>query len=140
MISTTISILLNKRLKELQAQAQAQVLRTWPLGHFLAVLMKLILLMELVLITLKLALLALKSQLIHENLEQIHEDDLEEMDLKWQLALLSMRTRRFFQKTIRKIAFDGSDITDEEVPTNMALMDFFQTLRYTMTKLVQKPV
>ncbi|GJV36266.1 helicase [Tanacetum coccineum] len=26
-------------------------------------------------------------------------DDLEEMDLKWQLALLSMRTRRFFWKT-----------------------------------------
>ncbi|GJX43579.1 hypothetical protein Tco_0260255, partial [Tanacetum coccineum] len=33
------------------------------------------------------------SQLVHEDLEQIHEDDLEEMDLKWQLALLSMRTR-----------------------------------------------
>nr|GEU43154.1 hypothetical protein [Tanacetum cinerariifolium] len=28
------------------------------------------------------------SQLMHEDLEQIHEDDLEEMDLKWQLALL----------------------------------------------------
>ncbi|GJY34171.1 hypothetical protein Tco_0418640 [Tanacetum coccineum] len=34
------------------------------------------------------------SQLINEDLEQIHEDDLEEMDLKWQLALLSMRARR----------------------------------------------
>ncbi|GJX19874.1 putative ribonuclease H-like domain-containing protein [Tanacetum coccineum] len=28
-------------------------------------------------------------------------NDIEEMDLKWQLALLSMRTRRFFQKTGR---------------------------------------
>ncbi|GKD08533.1 ribonuclease H-like domain-containing protein, partial [Tanacetum coccineum] len=28
------------------------------------------------------------SQLVHEALEQIHEDDLEEMDLKWQLTLL----------------------------------------------------
>ncbi|GKE43843.1 hypothetical protein Tco_1471127, partial [Tanacetum coccineum] len=36
------------------------------------------------------------SQLVYEDLEQIHEDDIEEMDLKWQLALLSMRTRRFF--------------------------------------------
>ncbi|GJY31841.1 retrotransposon protein [Tanacetum coccineum] len=36
------------------------------------------------------------SQLVYEDLEQIHDDDLEEMDLKWQLALLSMRTRRFF--------------------------------------------
>ncbi|GJW17731.1 hypothetical protein Tco_0025167 [Tanacetum coccineum] len=49
------------------------------------------------------------SQLVHEDLEQIHEDDLEEMDLKSQLALLSMRTRRIFQKTSRKITINGSD-------------------------------
>ncbi|GKE65267.1 ribonuclease H-like domain-containing protein, partial [Tanacetum coccineum] len=49
------------------------------------------------------------SQLVHEYLEQIYEDDLEEMDLKWQLALLSMRTRKFFQKTGRKITINGSD-------------------------------
>ncbi|GJS79964.1 hypothetical protein Tco_0729845 [Tanacetum coccineum] len=70
----------------------------------------LILLMELVLLTLKLALLALKSQLVYEDLKQIHEDDIEEMDLKWQLALLSMRTRSY--------------MADDEVPTNMALMAF----------------
>nr|GFA78993.1 hypothetical protein [Tanacetum cinerariifolium] len=29
------------------------------------------------------------SHLVHEDLEQIHEDDMEEMDLKWQLALLN---------------------------------------------------
>ncbi|GJZ05308.1 putative ribonuclease H-like domain-containing protein [Tanacetum coccineum] len=34
------------------------------------------------------------SQLVYEDLEQIHEDDIEEMNFKWQLALLSMRTRR----------------------------------------------
>nr|GEW98332.1 ribonuclease H-like domain-containing protein [Tanacetum cinerariifolium] len=39
------------------------------------------------------------SQLVHEDLEQIHEDDLKEMDLKWQLTLLSIRAKRFFQKT-----------------------------------------
>ncbi|GJR45778.1 ribonuclease H-like domain-containing protein, partial [Tanacetum coccineum] len=44
-----------------------------------------------------------------QDLEQIHEDDIEEMDLKWKLALLSMRTRRFFQKTGRKITNNGSD-------------------------------
>ncbi|GJW40632.1 putative ribonuclease H-like domain-containing protein [Tanacetum coccineum] len=49
------------------------------------------------------------SQLVYDDLEQIHEDDREEMDLKWQLALLSMRTRRFFQKTSRKITLNGSD-------------------------------
>nr|GEX28951.1 ribonuclease H-like domain-containing protein [Tanacetum cinerariifolium] len=31
------------------------------------------------------------------------------MDLKWQLALLSIRTRKFFQKTSRKITIIGSD-------------------------------
>ncbi|GJW20228.1 hypothetical protein Tco_0030850 [Tanacetum coccineum] len=49
------------------------------------------------------------SQLIYEDLEKIHEDDIEEIDLKWQFALLSMRTRRFFQKTSRKITINGSD-------------------------------
>nr|GEZ24136.1 ribonuclease H-like domain-containing protein [Tanacetum cinerariifolium] len=42
------------------------------------------------------------SQLVHEDLEQIHKDDLEEIDLKWQLALLSMRARRYFQRTGKK--------------------------------------
>ncbi|GJX38459.1 putative ribonuclease H-like domain-containing protein [Tanacetum coccineum] len=72
----------------------------------LAVLMKLIQLMELVLLTLN---QPNGSQLVYEDLEQIYEDDIEEMDLKWQLALLSMRTRRFFQKTSRKIIINGSD-------------------------------
>ncbi|GKE29135.1 ribonuclease H-like domain-containing protein [Tanacetum coccineum] len=49
------------------------------------------------------------SQLVHEDLEKIHKVDLEQMDLKWQLALLSMRTRRVFQKTSGKITINGSD-------------------------------
>ncbi|GKB14855.1 ribonuclease H-like domain-containing protein [Tanacetum coccineum] len=49
------------------------------------------------------------SQLVHEDLEKIHEDDLEEMDLKWQLALLSMRARRYFQRTGKKITINRSD-------------------------------
>nr|GEV12877.1 ribonuclease H-like domain-containing protein [Tanacetum cinerariifolium] len=35
------------------------------------------------------------SQLMHEDLEQIHKDDLGEIDLKWQLASLSMRAKRW---------------------------------------------
>ncbi|GKF78314.1 ribonuclease H-like domain-containing protein [Tanacetum coccineum] len=31
------------------------------------------------------------------------------MDLKWQLALLSMRARRYFQRTGKKITINGSD-------------------------------
>ncbi|GKF62008.1 hypothetical protein Tco_0182062, partial [Tanacetum coccineum] len=50
-----------------------------------------------------------ESQLVHEDLEQIHEDDLEEMYLKWRLALLSMRARRYFQRTGKKITINKSD-------------------------------
>ncbi|GJS71088.1 hypothetical protein Tco_0703929 [Tanacetum coccineum] len=53
------------------------------------------------------------SQLVYEDHKQIHEDDIEEMDLKWQLALLSMRTRSY--------------MVDDEVPTNMTLMDFLDS-------------
>ncbi|GJV82796.1 ribonuclease H-like domain-containing protein [Tanacetum coccineum] len=48
------------------------------------------------------------SQLVHEDLEQLHDDDLEEMDLKWNMVLLSMRARKFYQRTGRKIIIDGS--------------------------------
>ncbi|GJU44978.1 ribonuclease H-like domain-containing protein [Tanacetum coccineum] len=49
------------------------------------------------------------SQVVHEDLEKIHEDDLEEMDLKWQLALLSLKARKFYQRTGKKIIINGSD-------------------------------
>ncbi|GJX01542.1 hypothetical protein Tco_0185455 [Tanacetum coccineum] len=38
-------------------------------------------------------------QLDHEDLEQIDEYDLEEMDLKWQMAMISMRMKSFYKKT-----------------------------------------
>ncbi|GKF39173.1 ribonuclease H-like domain-containing protein, partial [Tanacetum coccineum] len=48
------------------------------------------------------------SQLVHEDLEQLHDDDLEKMDLKWNMTLLSMRARKFYQRTGRKIIIDRS--------------------------------
>ncbi|GJZ18763.1 ribonuclease H-like domain-containing protein [Tanacetum coccineum] len=44
-------------------------------------------------------------QLDHEDLEQIDEYDLEEMDLKWQVAMISMRMNFFYKKTGRKLQF-----------------------------------
>ncbi|GKB85072.1 putative ribonuclease H-like domain-containing protein, partial [Tanacetum coccineum] len=41
--------------------------------------------------------------------EQIDHDDLEEMDLKWQVAMLSMRVKRFYKKTGRKLIFNGKE-------------------------------
>ncbi|GKB03987.1 hypothetical protein Tco_0832130 [Tanacetum coccineum] len=70
------------------------------------------------------------SHLVHEDLKQIHEDDLEEIDLKWQLALLSMRTRKFFQKTGRKITINESDIAgyDKSKKDYKCGRNFFQTM------------
>ncbi|GJZ08113.1 hypothetical protein Tco_0542396 [Tanacetum coccineum] len=39
----------------------------------------------------------------------LHDNDLDEMDLKWNMALLSMRARKFYQGTRRKIIIDGSN-------------------------------
>ncbi|GKE33492.1 ribonuclease H-like domain-containing protein, partial [Tanacetum coccineum] len=44
-----------------------------------------------------------------EDLEQIYHDDLEEMDLKWQVAMLSMRVKRFYKKTRRNLIFNGKE-------------------------------
>ncbi|GJT49424.1 hypothetical protein Tco_0975581 [Tanacetum coccineum] len=48
-------------------------------------------------------------QLDNEDLQQIDADDLEEMDLKWQMDMLTMRARRFLNKTGRKINANGSE-------------------------------
>ncbi|GJT07346.1 putative ribonuclease H-like domain-containing protein [Tanacetum coccineum] len=108
------------------------------------------------------------SNLLQQELEQIHKYDMEAIDLKWQLSLLSMRAKRYYQRTGKKIfinandttgeprnkegqfryqdntrkqgnnedtfsktmlaidgvGFDWSDMTEEQVKTNMALMAF----------------
>ncbi|GJY85308.1 ribonuclease H-like domain-containing protein, partial [Tanacetum coccineum] len=47
------------------------------------------------------------SQVVHEDLKQIHEDDLEEMDLKWQLELLSLKARKFIRELVRRLSSIG---------------------------------
>nr|GEZ53848.1 hypothetical protein [Tanacetum cinerariifolium] len=46
-------------------------------------------------------------QLNNEDLKQIDADDLEEIDLKWQMAMLTMRARKFLQKTGRNLGVNG---------------------------------
>nr|GFA19552.1 hypothetical protein [Tanacetum cinerariifolium] len=43
------------------------------------------------------------SQIKFEDINQIDEDDIEEIDIKWDMALLSMRADRFWKKTWKKI-------------------------------------
>ncbi|KAI3758537.1 hypothetical protein L6452_06103 [Arctium lappa] len=59
------------------------------------------------------------STLINDDLEQINADDLEEMDIKWQMAMLTMRVKRFIKRTGRNnfaqkredgIGFDKSKV------------------------------
>ncbi|GJY77023.1 ribonuclease H-like domain-containing protein [Tanacetum coccineum] len=44
----------------------------------------------------------------NEDLQQINPDDLEEMDLRWQMAMLTIRARRFLKNTGRKLTVKGT--------------------------------
>ncbi|GJW67073.1 hypothetical protein Tco_0121497 [Tanacetum coccineum] len=108
------------------------------------------------------------SQLVHEDLEQLHDDDLEEIDLKWNMALLSTRARKAPRskdninwnqgsstKTVKiedasekamcaidGAGFDWSDMAEEEIQANMALMAFSDSelglLRTELEKVKQE--
>ncbi|GJY30027.1 putative ribonuclease H-like domain-containing protein [Tanacetum coccineum] len=49
-------------------------------------------------------------QLAQEDLEQLHPDDLEEMDLQWEMAMLTIRARRFIKRTCRKLDINGQRV------------------------------
>nr|GFB18923.1 hypothetical protein [Tanacetum cinerariifolium] len=50
---------------------------------------------------------AVGAKLSASSLPNIDVDDLEEMDLKWQMAMLTMRARKFLQKTGRNQGVNG---------------------------------
>nr|GEW08054.1 hypothetical protein [Tanacetum cinerariifolium] len=56
-----------------------------------------------------LAALMIAPQLGYDDLDQINDDDMEEMDLKWQVAMISMRIKKFHKRTGRKLQFDTKD-------------------------------
>ncbi|GJT41174.1 ribonuclease H-like domain-containing protein [Tanacetum coccineum] len=49
-------------------------------------------------------------QLAREDLEQIDPDDLEEMDLRWEMAMLTIRARRFIKRIGRKLDVNGQRV------------------------------
>nr|GEV98471.1 putative ribonuclease H-like domain-containing protein [Tanacetum cinerariifolium] len=77
------------------------------------------------------------------DINQIDEDDMEEVYIKWSMAFLCMRADKFWKNTRKKISIQGSDVAgfdklksymendeedhalvaDEEAPTELALMD-----------------
>nr|GEV97279.1 hypothetical protein [Tanacetum cinerariifolium] len=48
------------------------------------------------------------QQLDNKDLQQIHPDDLEEIDSRWHMAMLTMRARRFLKNTGRKFSLNGN--------------------------------
>nr|GEU38057.1 putative ribonuclease H-like domain-containing protein [Tanacetum cinerariifolium] len=56
-----------------------------------------------------------EQQLAYEDFKQIEKLDLEEMDLKWKMAMLSVRVHKFEQKARRKIDFDKKESASDGV-------------------------
>nr|GEW29706.1 putative reverse transcriptase domain-containing protein [Tanacetum cinerariifolium] len=49
------------------------------------------------------------QQLVYEDFDQVDQMDMEELDIKWQMAMLSLRINKFQKKEGRKINFNNKD-------------------------------
>nr|GFB21711.1 retrotransposon protein, putative, unclassified [Tanacetum cinerariifolium] len=57
-------------------------------------------------------------QLDNEDLQQIHPNDLKEMDLRWKMAMLTVRARRFLKNTGMKFSMNGSaELQEVKIPS-----------------------
>ncbi|GJW47426.1 hypothetical protein Tco_0079072 [Tanacetum coccineum] len=75
------------------------------------------------------------SQVVHEDLEQIHEDDLDEMDLKWQLALLKKVDRvSQFHKLGNKLESAGNPRSQRNRENRKDLKLRYDKLRIELNK------
>ncbi|GJU88240.1 putative ribonuclease H-like domain-containing protein [Tanacetum coccineum] len=61
-------------------------------------------------------------QLAQEDLEQLHPDDLEEMDLQWEMVMLTIRARRFPRNQENKGRENNTRTITVETPTQNALI------------------
>ncbi|GJR92245.1 ribonuclease H-like domain-containing protein [Tanacetum coccineum] len=64
-------------------------------------------------------------QLAQEDLEQIDPDGLEEMDLQWEMAMLTIRARRFIKRTSRKL-----DVNGQRVGFNRSKVECYNCHKY----------
>nr|GEU42171.1 zf-CCHC domain-containing protein/UBN2 domain-containing protein [Tanacetum cinerariifolium] len=77
-------------------------------------------------------------QLDHEDLEQVEEFDLEKMDLKWHVAMISTRLKKFYKKTGRKLHFDAKEPVGFDKSKDYALMAFNSSNSGSDTKVNTK--
>ncbi|GJY88283.1 hypothetical protein Tco_0502911 [Tanacetum coccineum] len=61
-------------------------------------------------------------QLVHEDLQQIHSDDMKEMDLRWQMAMLTKRARRAPRNQDNKNKESSRRSVPMETSTSIALV------------------
>ncbi|GKE84197.1 ribonuclease H-like domain-containing protein [Tanacetum coccineum] len=60
-----------------------------------------------------------------KDLEQIDHDDLEEMDLQWEMAMLTIRARRFIKRTGRKL-----DVNSQRVGFDRTKVESYNCHKY----------
>nr|GFB91610.1 ribonuclease H-like domain-containing protein [Tanacetum cinerariifolium] len=77
------------------------------------------------------------SQIKFEDINQINEDDMEEMNIKWNMALLSMRADRYLKKTGKKITIQGTDVAgfDKSKQYGNFKAEGSETLKQTFNRL-----
>nr|GEW48562.1 reverse transcriptase domain-containing protein [Tanacetum cinerariifolium] len=63
------------------------------------------------------------SQIKYEDINQIDEDDIEEMVIKWNMTLLSMRADRYGKKTGKKISIQGTDVAGFDKSKDWSFME-----------------
>nr|GEX21840.1 ribonuclease H-like domain-containing protein [Tanacetum cinerariifolium] len=81
-----------------------------------------------------------------KNLQQIHPDDLEEMDLRWNIAVLTMRARRLLKNTRRKldmankerIGFDKSKKKVQPILLSWLILPQVPFLLETLSQIMDK--
>nr|GEV74856.1 hypothetical protein [Tanacetum cinerariifolium] len=66
------------------------------------------------------------SQIKFEDINQIDEDDMEEIDIKWNMALLSMRANRFWKKNGKKISIQGIDVAGFDKSKDRGRRDIYR--------------
>nr|GEY70276.1 hypothetical protein [Tanacetum cinerariifolium] len=136
---------------------QSQILRTWPLSleQFTAGEMMKLTLLVFTLLVVMFPLLATASisqettcayiasqsggsQIKFKDINQINEDDMEEMDIKWNMALLSMRADKFWKKTGKKISIQGSDVAGTLEYCDKGKKECIESLRKELESLKQE--
>ncbi|GJT04021.1 putative ribonuclease H-like domain-containing protein [Tanacetum coccineum] len=64
-------------------------------------------------------------QMSREDLEQIDPDDIEEMDLQWEMTMLTIRSRRFIKRTGRQL-----DVNGQRVGFNKSKVECYNCHKY----------